>query len=373
MKILIATDSFKDALPAPQVCRSISKGLMLTGSGFETTLLPLADGGEGTAEILQFHLSGNIVNVDTVDPLFRSVKGAYLLSADRKTAYLDMATASGLQLLKDEERNPMNTTSKGTGMLIADAVRKGVKKLYLGIGGSATNDCGMGMAAALGYRFFDANDVELEPIGGNLHKVVRFEKPVDDSLQDLEVVVLSDVDNPLYGPDGAAYVYGPQKGADPEMVEQLDQGLAHFGNILESEFQQQFHQVPGAGAAGGLGAGALAFLNARLQPGIQTILELIDFAAKLKAADWVITGEGKIDDQTVHGKLIKGVCEVARQYEKPVLAVCGTLAASPTVIEAIGLKAAFSILNWPMTLKEALTDTELLLEQLSYNIGRLLL
>ena len=369
MKILIATDSFKDALSALRVCQAIERGVKLADDAIETILFPLADGGEGTSEILTYHTGGSWQTVQVHDPLFRPIQAGYGISADGTTAFIEMAQAAGLQLLQPAERNPLKTSTYGVGELIKDAIQKGAQHIMLGIGGSATNDAGIGMAGALGYGFavdavgtMDVRDLvgeNLTRIGGIIGKSAHWH---------ISTSVLCDVDNPLLGPQGAAYVYARQKGATEEAIQHLDAGLQHFAAILQQHFGRDFSNIPGAGAAGGMGAGAMAFLNATLKPGIQTVLELTGFEKKLQGIDLILTGEGKIDHQTQHGKLIKGITEKANPLGIPVIALCGTLSASPEEIQALGLQAAFSILDRPLSLTEALSETAILLEQTAFHL-----
>lgn len=373
MKILIAADSFKDALPALEVCQSMARGLRRALPQSETILFPMADGGEGTAEILTYHSRGQWVEKEVNDPFFRPVTAGYGLSGDGRTAFIEMAAASGLPLLKPEERSALRTTTFGTGELILDAIQRGATKILLGIGGSATNDAGMGMAAALGYRFFDEKGERLPATGENLAKA----STIDNShlladLEGVEVEVLCDVDNPLFGEKGAAYVYAPQKGADADDVALLDKGLRHFALLLENKFGEDFAAVPGAGAAGGLGAGAMAFLGGRLRPGIEAVMDFTRFEDQLQDVQLILTGEGKVDRQTLHGKLIFGITRRARVAGIPVVALCGAMLASPEEIEAIGLKAAFSIQNRPVSLEEALKETAQGLERTAFHVGRLI-
>lgn len=373
MTILIATDSFKDALTAEAVCRAIERGLKRADSEINTRIFPLADGGEGTAAILTFHNDGQTITKEVNDPLFRPVEASYGLSADGRTAFIDMAEASGLQLLEEDERNPLLTSTYGTGELIADALARGARRVVLGIGGSATNDCGTGMAAALGYRFLDEKGEELKPIGKNLINIRKIvDEEVTFSRDNIDVEVISDVDNPLYGPDGAAYIYAPQKGADGPTVTTLDKGLRRFAGILDDHFNRSFSDIPGAGAAGGMGAGAVAFIGAELRPGIDAIIEYTGFDEALQDVDLLITGEGRLDAQTAHGKLIHGICRRARKAGIPVIALCGALDAAPEQTEEIGLQAAFSILDRPISLKEALNQTERALEQTAFQLMRVL-
>ncbi len=374
MKIIIATDSFKDALPALEVCKAIEKGISLIDEKVETVLFPLADGGEGTSEILTWHSRGLVVKGMFSDPLLRRVEAQYGVSGDGQTAFIEMAQTGGLQLLSKQERNCMNTTTFGTGEMIRHAIDQGAKKIILGIGGSATNDAGMGMATALGYQFFDENNRELEPIGSNLLKVKRIEKKeVIAGLENIDFQVLCDVENPLYGENGAAVVYAPQKGASPEEVKVLEEGLRHFASLLKIELMADVAHLKGAGAAGGLGAGAIAFLNAKLVRGIEFVMEATGFERFLKEADLVITGEGKIDGQSLEGKLIDGIAKLAGRHNVPVIAFCGTLEAEPESLKKMGINAAFSVLQKPVTFEEAIESTAKGLEHLAFNVTRTIL
>ena len=373
-RVLVACDSFKDALPAAEVCAAIGKGLNLGNPEFEVDIFPLGDGGEGTVEVLGHHFSGVRQWLEVKDPLFRPVRAGYFLAAGSQKAFIEMAAASGLQLLSNAERNPLQTTTFGTGQLIGHAIDAGASEIVLCIGGSATNDGGMGMAAALGYEFYDGVGNRLEAVGGNLGKVARIAAgPRSAQLSHTRVSVLCDVDNFLSGPGGAAPVFAAQKGADEAMIHELDRGLAHFGQVLKDHFGAEFDRIPGAGAAGGLGAGATAFLGAELKKGAETVLKLTNFAEHLKECDLVITGEGRIDGQTAHGKLIHGVCQAARQFAKPVIGLCGSLSTTPEEIEAIGLTSAFSILRNPTDLATAIGETRQHLILTAYNISRLMI
>ncbi len=371
MNILIAPDAFKDALPALKVCMAIERGLRLANKSIQTCLFPLADGGEGTAEILIYHSKGKRISTKVSDPLFRITSASYGLSGDGKTAFIEMAQASGLQLLHKAERNPMKTTTYGTGELIKDARSKGVTNILLGIGGSASNDCGMGMAIALGYQFLDKNGKQLKGIGENLERVKQI-LPPSPTVDLPKIKVICDVENPLFGEKGAAQVYAPQKGADKRMASRLDRGLQHFSTVLEKHFGKDFAFVEGAGAAGGMGAGCMAFLNTKLRPGIDLVIEQTNFEAQVKWADLIITGEGKIDNQTLNGKLISGITRLGNKHRVPVIALCGTLSTTPFNISKLGLSAAFSILNQPMSLKMALAQTSQCLEQTAFSIGQFL-
>ena len=354
MRILIACDSFKDALSADGVCRAIAKGFIAAHPGAETILMPLSDGGEGVLDIMRRTLSLKSVTLKVSDPLGRLVKASYGLSGDGTTALVEMAEASGLQRLTLEERNPLLTSTFGTGQLLADARNWGATRALLAIGGSATTDAGIGMAAALGWQFLDAKGEAVNPQGGRMLDIARIVPPREMPFAQAEV--LCDVTNPLYGPNGAAWVYGRQKGGNDQSLAQLDAGLRHVAELVEMQTGRMgLAQTPGAGAAGGLGFGAMAFLHATPKRGIDMVMDLVGFDQAASRADLIITGEGHIDGQSGHGKLIQGVC--ARAGRVPVIALCGKLSAGPAEIAAIGLRAAYSINAVERPLAEMLAAT----------------
>jgi glycerate 2-kinase len=383
MNILIACDSFKDALDAPSVCRAIERGLYLADPSVSALVFPLADGGEGVSEVLNFHLGLKTIDIEVHDPLFRKIKATYNLSQDGVTAFIEMAQAAGLQLLKPHERNPLHTTTFGVGEMIDDAVKKGAKHIVLGIGGSATNDLGIGMAAALGWAFLDENEEILLPIGANLNRIKNIAPP-PESLgmyhkysmgnerwvmgDNVHVDVMCDVTNPLLGEKGAAHVYAEQKGATEDMVKKLETGAQNFWKA--SNFPKVNADMAGAGAAGGLGFGARCFLNATIKRGIDVMMDLTQFDNQVAWADVIITGEGKLDSQTAHGKLIAGI--ISRAQGKPVIALCGAVDAHPQYLSDLGLKAAFSIAQKPSSLQEALDLTAENLEKTAFHVGQLL-
>ncbi len=329
--------------------------------------IPLADGGEGTLDILIPLLGLDVERVNVHDPLFRPITAHY--GEKGTVAYVEMARASGLPLLKDNERNPLLTTSLGTGELVRHAIEHGARQVYLFIGGSATNDAGTGMAQALGYRFLDEQGQELSPVGGNLSKIVRIQtNQLLPTLSEVEIRVVSDVTNPLYGPLGAAQVYAPQKGASASAVELLEQGLINIANRMQALTGNDVRNVPGAGAAGGIGAGAVAFLGAQLLPGIDTLLDLCQARQAIAEADLVMSGEGKIDDQTLHGKVVKGVGDVCRQHNVPFNVICGTLEASAAELKQLNVQRAYAVRNGSMSLAEALSCTETRVEELAYRM-----
>lgn len=361
MTILIAPDKFKGSLSAKEVCEAVHNGLMYLDPSLSIISVPLADGGEGTSELLTNHSKGSVISCSVSDPLFRKVNAAYGISGDGTTAFIEMASASGLDLLTKEERNPLNTTTYGTGELIADAIHHGVKKIILAIGGSATNDAGIGMAAALGIKFNDESGNELQPIGENLTHIHSIAN--DHSLlkkEKVDFIVLCDVNNELYGPSGAAFVYGPQKGADAQAVQLLDQGLKHFASVVEKELDLDVH-FPGAGAAGGLGAGAKVFLQATFTRGIDFVLNALTLEEQIKQADLVVTGEGKMDEQTLSGKVVMGVTQLAHKYHKPVIAIVGKNDLSDEKIQLMGLKKVISLVDMETSSSDAMRNTSKLI------------
>ncbi len=372
MKIIIAPDSFKDALSARDVAEAIQKGIKKASPTDETVIFPLGDGGEGSSEILGDHLKAEKENITVEDALGRPVKAYYFFSKENRTALIEMAQASGLQKISYNERNCMEASSFGTGQLLLDAIRKGAEGIVLAIGGSATNDAGMGLATALGIKFYDKDNRLLKGSGRELQQVHHYDKSRMLVPEGIKIDVLCDVDNPLFGEKGAAYVYARQKGASDKEIELLDKGLRHFSTVVQRQEESDIAEVSGAGAAGGIGFGAMAFLNAKLQKGIDLMLKLTNFDAQIKGADFIITGEGKIDSQTIHGKLISGIVQHAHKQNIPVIALCGTLDANVESIRKIGLYSVFSIQSKSGTLEEALKNTSRDLTVTAFNVRRLL-
>ena len=372
MKILIAPDSFKDSLSSFEVARAIEKGIHLACSTIETKIFPMGDGGEGSSEILGHHFQAEKLQLEVEDALGRPTTASYYFSPHIHTAFIEMAEASGLQKITPAERNCMKASTYGTGQLIRHAIGEGAKKIVLAIGGSATNDAGMGMANALGFRFYDTQNNLLKGIGEDLLKLHHFDESNAVLPTDLQVDVICDVDNPLYGEKGAAYVYARQKGATDLELKQLDAGLTNFAKVVKQQQKIDISDVPGAGAAGGLGAGSLVFLKASLHKGIDLMMEMTNFDQQLSGVDLVITGEGKIDSQTIHGKLIHGITQHARKFSVPVIAFCGMLNLNPEQVEELGLKGAFSIQSKPCTLDEAIKNTGKELTNLSFNVMKTL-
>jgi glycerate kinase len=344
MRILIAPDKFKGSLTAPQVCKAIADGLHEKLPEVTCISFPLADGGEGTLEILTGHSGGNFVTVKVHDPLFRLIDATYGISSDGKAAFIDMASASGLRLLKPDERNVMKASTFGTGELILHAISRGVTKIILGIGGSATNDGATGAASALGYEFFDRYGNSIEPVGENLIQIQSIKtENVNALLNQVKITAICDVENPLCGRDGAAYVYGPQKGATADQVKLLDEGLMNLASVIKHDLQISMAKVKGAGAGGGFGGGVIAFLNGDLKKGIDLVFDFTQFEEELKQSDIIVTGEGKLDRQTLEGKVVAGVARMAQRFRKKVFCVTGRNELDNADILALGVSKVFSL------------------------------
>ena len=323
-KVVVASDSFKGCLSSMQVAEGVEAGIHMCCPGCHVVKLAVADGGEGTVDALLETMGGCRVSVEVSDPLGRPCMAEYAVLNDGVTAVMEMSSASGLPLLKPEERDPMKASTYGTGQMIADALDRGCRRFLVGIGGSATNDAGMGMMKVLGCRFLDQNGNDLAGCGESLSKVVTIDlSHIRPDAMRSEFIVACDVDSPFHGTKGAAYVYAPQKGATPEMVHCLDAGLKNIADVIARETGIQIGEMPGAGAAGGLGGAFKAFLNAELRRGSDMVLDTIGFDEIIKDADIVITGEGKIDAQTMTGKLPYTVAQRAGAQGIPVLAICG--------------------------------------------------
>jgi glycerate kinase len=373
MHILLAPDSFKDCMSARKVAVALQKGMEKVMPDATFQIAPMADGGEGTVESLIDATGGRRVELKVRDPLLREISSFYGITGDGSTAVIEMAAASGLELLKPAERNPWVTSTYGTGQLIRDALGKGCQKILLGIGGSATNDAGAGMAEALGIRFTDREGARTGPGGGKLGSVEKIHmEGLHPAIEGTRIRVACDVSNPLTGPEGASAVYGPQKGATPEMVSLLDANLDHFAKLISEQMGKEVSQVPGAGAAGGLGAGLMAFLDARLVGGFDLVAETVELEEKIRKADLVITGEGKMDAQTQYGKTPFGVARLALKHRKPVIGVAGTLEEGAQVLYEQGFRVLMPILDRPGDLAYALGQGARLMEQTGERIGRFL-
>ena len=370
-KVVIAVDSFKGTMSSIEVCSRIETGFKAILPEIETVKVPIADGGEGTVDTFLTALGGEKIKVTVKDPLFREVESFYGILPDQKTAVIEMAAASGLPLV-EEEKNPRLTSTYGTGELMLDALQRGCNKLIIGIGGSATNDGGIGMAAALGVKFLDqeGNPIALNGEGlGQLRRIDVSEK--DPRIDRCQVLVACDVDNPLYGEHGAAYVFAPQKGADQAMVEDLDQNLQNYAAVLQKDLGLSVQEIAGAGAAGGLGAGLVAFTPAQLKPGIEIILDAVSFSAIIADADLIITGEGKIDGQSLRGKVPIGIADRAKNSGVPVIAIVGDVGDGLEAIYQRGISAIFSTNRVAVPFSEARLRANRDLLETSESIARL--
>ena len=372
-KIIIAPDSFKGSMSAKEVADAIERGIKGVLSDVEIVKIPMADGGEGTVETLVDATMGKIVTINVLDPLGNDAEAYFGILGDGRTAVIEMALASGLTMVPSSKRNPLITTTYGTGQLIKAALDHGCQEFIIGIGGSATNDGGVGMAQALGVSFLDQEGQEIGFGGGSLSAIKEIKiKELDPRLNKCIFKVACDVDNPLCGLKGASHIFGPQKGSDSYMIKILDENLAHLAEIIKKDIGVDVKNEPGAGAAGGLGAGLMAFCNASLQRGIELVIEATKLEEKVIGADLVITGEGQIDFQTVHGKTPYGVAQIAKKYKIPVVALVGTIGTGVEVLYMEGINAIFSIVEGPMTLEECMKNGSELAERTAGNVVRAL-
>lgn len=360
-KIVIAIDSFKGCLSSAEAGQAAAQGVHDACPECEIMVFPVADGGEGILEVLISATHGKRVALYAHDPLMNRCKASYGISGDRQTAFIEMAAISGLPLVPKEKQNPMLTTTYGTGELIHHALECGCKKFIIGLGGSATNDAGLGMLQALGFRFLDKDGKEVANpksgigmCGALLPEVVTIDSSsIHPALKECHFIGACDVRNPFFGPDGAAYVYAPQKGADKQMTEKLDKALRHIAKVIVAHTGKDFPFIPGAGAAGGMGGGLLAFLNTELKSGIELLLESLHFTEKIKGADWIITGEGKSDRQTMMGKVPLGILNEAQKQNIPVLLLAGSIEDIDELNRA-GFQGVFSIIPTPISLEQAM-------------------
>ncbi len=375
MKILIASDSFKGSLSSKEICTLGIEALTSVLPDAEIQAIPLADGGEGTVESLVEATGGVYKNLDVIGPLGEKISAMYGILGDGHTAVIEMSSASGIMLVPRERLDPLITTSYGTGELILDAIGQGCTKIIMGIGGSATNDGGVGMLQALGYHFLNQNGEEIGYGGGCLKDIVTItSEDVLPSLATVSFCVACDVDNPLTGPQGATYVYGPQKGGTPEALQYLEEGMKNYHQCIVDFCEQDVNDCPGAGAAGGMGAGLMAFLDAKTGSGFEMISKTIHLEEKItqEKFDIIFTGEGQLNHQTLHGKLPHGMARIGKKHNIPVIAVVGSLGDGYEAMYDEGLTAAFSIMNNPMTLDEAIQNAKELVHQSYQNIAKLL-
>ena len=363
MRVLIAPDKFKGSLDATKVCQAIEEALHATGKQYESNSIPMADGGEGTCDMLTTFSHGKKIKVLVCDPFFRTIEGEYGISGDGKTAFVEMATASGLQLLKPEERNALRGTTYGTGQLIASALEQGVTSIIMGVGGSGTNDGGIGMGEALGARFYDSLGNSVKPVGESLKAIHSMDiRHLLPRVKEVNITAICDVSNPLYGFNGAAYVFGPQKGATPEVVKFLDEGLRNLAAVVQNQLGIDIN-FPGAGAGGGLGGGAKIFFDIQFQSGIKFLMDFVGLEELVRQSDLIITGEGKMDEQTLSGKVVHGVAELSRKYDKPLVVMVGKNELPPEKISLLGVTKVVALMDGKTSEKEALGSAYFLLKK----------
>ncbi|EQB4815310.1 TPA: glycerate 2-kinase [Citrobacter amalonaticus] len=354
MKIVIAPDSYKESLSATEVAQAIEKGFREIFPDAQYVSVPVADGGEGTVEAMIAATHGSAHSALVTGPLGEKVNANWGMSGDGKTAFIEMAAASGLALVPPEKRNPLITTSRGTGELILQALDSGASNIIIGIGGSATNDGGAGMVQALGAKLCDANGTEIGYGGGSLNTLNNIDvSGLDPRIKHCAIRVACDVTNPLVGEQGASRIFGPQKGATEPLILELDRNLAHYADIIKKSLGVDVKNVPGAGAAGGMGAALMAFLGAELKSGIEIVTQALNLEEHIHDCTLVVTGEGRIDSQSIHGKVPVGVANVAKKYHKPVIGIAGSLTRDVGVVHQYGIDAVFSVLTSIGTLEEA--------------------
>jgi glycerate kinase len=373
VRLLIAPQEFKGSLSATEAARAMADGLRRALPDAELDLAPMADGGPGTVDALVTAGGGRRLTTAVADPLGRAVDAAWGVLEQGRTAVIEMAAASGLVLLRPEERDARRASTYGTGQLIAAALEAGCRRLIIGLGGSATNDGGAGMAQALGARLTDDGGRDLPPGGAALARLARIDASgLDGRLRECQVLGATDVTNPLCGPHGASAVYGPQKGASPADVEELDAALARYAAVIERDLGKRVSDVPGAGAAGGIGAGLIAFLDAELRSGAELVAEVVGLEKRIAAADLVITGEGRLDAQTAYGKTVATVARLAQGQGRPVVALAGRVDDARAACSALGLEAALSIMPGPLQEADVMARAAELVSSAAETLGRLL-
>lgn len=373
MKIVIAPDSFKESLSSIEVADAIAVGIRQVFPEAELIKLPVADGGEGTVDAMVVGTHGRNVNCRVTGPMGTSIDAFWGLLGDGTTAVIEVAAAVGLDKVPVNERNPLKASSYGVGELITDALNAGVKQFIIGLGGSATNDGGAGMLQALGARLLNQEGLEIKPGVEELAALDIIDlSPLDNRLNQVDFKVACDVDNPLLGPNGATYIYGPQKGADEHMLQRLERCLSHYARIMQKTFKHDIASIPGSGAAGGLGAALLGGVNAQLTSGVDIVLDTIQLSTYLQQADVVITGEGQIDGQTIHGKTPVGVAKLAKQYDCKVIALAGSLGENYQAVYQHGIDAVFSVVPGVTDLADALKNAAINIENTAFNIAKVI-
>lgn len=370
MKFILIPDSFKGTLSSSQICGVMEEKIRRHFPESKTVSIPVADGGEGSVDAFIAAVGGEKEFVTVKNPYFEEMQSYFGLIDGGQTAVIEMASCAGLPLVEDR-KDPSRTTTYGVGQLILAAAAKGVKRIIVGLGGSCTNDGGCGAAAAAGVKFYDRDGAEFIPTGGTTEKIAKIDLSTRDPLLDsVEIVTMCDIDNPMYGPTGAAYIFGPQKGADPEMVTRLDAGLRNLGQEIAKATGSDVSQVPGTGAAGAMGAGMIAFFGSRLQMGIQTVLDTVRFDEIIRDADYILTGEGKLDSQSLRGKVVIGIAQRAKKQAKPVIAVVGG-ADDEEIGKAyeMGVSAVFPINRLPQDFSVSRHRSQ---ENLSYTVDNII-
>ncbi len=362
MRILICPDKFKGSISAKEVCAALKKGIVDTRSDLDIILHPLADGGDGSIELLKDYIDLTRVEIETLDPLYRTISANYYHSDN--AAFIEMASASGLVLLTEHERNPMNASSYGTGLMIRDAISKGFNRVFLFIGGSATNDAGIGIAQALGYTFLDSSDRELRPNGSSLAKIKSIEIPRTINFDSINITVLCDVINPMYGPNGAAQIYAKQKGATCHMIDDLDQGLKNYASVIHDLIGEDISNIPGMGAAGAVAASLVGLCKAKLEDGFSIISRETGLVQMMEKADLVITGEGKIDETSYQGKVVGNIHHLCEQYAKPMGIVGGR-------VEFVQgkLKFQYAVMDIADNIEDSMSNAYNYLKEIGYSIA----
>ena len=374
MRILVVPDSLKECLPATGVAKAITEGIRHVVPDAEIFNIPFSDGGEGFVETLVTVTNGKIIVTPSVDALNRPIQSFYGVLGDKSTAVIEMAAASGLELISPGERNPLVATTYGTGLLLKAAIEADYKRIIIGIGGSASNDGGAGMAQALGYKLLDSRQKPIGLGGGSLNKLHSIDQStVNKQLEKVQILIASDVMNPLLGITGATHVYGPQKGATTEMIEILENNLSHFAQILQKEFGDSFKEIPGAGAAGGLGSGLMVFCKANIIAGFELVSQLTGLEEKISEASVIFTAEGKIDSQSANGKTISGIAQLAKKYQKPAIVLAGIVENGWSELHEKGVTSVFAIGDRPMCLHESILRVEELLTKTTEQVMRTVL
>lgn len=369
MLVLVAPDKFKGSLSALEVCYAIEKGLKQSDEKITTKLFPLADGGDGSLDILSNYIKGDLIEIEVNNSIGHKIKTKYLL--ENNIAYIELASASGLGLLSAQDQNPMFTSTFGTGEMILDAINKGANEIFLFVGGSSTTDAGIGIAKALGFVFYDKNGGELLPIGKNLIDISRINTSNLYFDKDLvKFTVLCDVNNLLYGKNGAAIVYAPQKGAKPLEVKELDKGLRHLSKLIKKQFNKDISKVKGGGAAGGVAAGMYGLLDAKIKSGIETIMDITGFENKVQQADWIVSGEGKFDSQSMGGKVISKVLELSSAYQKPLFLLVGINSLSPKELKSMNIYYIDSVVKRADSINDAIENASEYLTKMAFEIRK---